>query len=277
MRNIHVLPTDKPSRLYSKDGNHILDTTMAIDWYISSAGYKPHNIYITSDEEIKARDWVLFENSNVVRKAVDSTFTSGVNNIRIHADKKVFKIILTTDGDLIKDGVQAIDDEFLEWFVKNPSCEKVEVIEQELNTDYRSDWEQKFYYKIIIPKEEQKQHLIDMMKSDEELGLYEENTKCYCGHTTYCDCGPEEPKQENCCSPIGHIKRYIDCVGCDRKPKQHVDLIKSNEEVMTAEDFFRKKLKELNPLQTVITLSGELITAEQGMRWAKEYSDYISK
>ena len=24
----------------------------------------------------------------------------------------------------------------------------------------------------------------------------EEETKCYCGHTTYCDCGPEEPKQE---------------------------------------------------------------------------------
>jgi hypothetical protein len=22
------------------------------------------------------------------------------------------------------------------------------------------------------------------------------STKCYCGHTTYCDCGPEEPKQE---------------------------------------------------------------------------------
>ena len=24
----------------------------------------------------------------------------------------------------------------------------------------------------------------------------EEQTKCYCGHTTTCDCGPEEPKQE---------------------------------------------------------------------------------
>lgn len=23
-----------------------------------------------------------------------------------------------------------------------------------------------------------------------------EETKCYCGHTTYCDCGPEETKQE---------------------------------------------------------------------------------
>jgi len=37
----------------------------------------------------------------------------------------------------------------------------------------------------------QKQKLIDMMEQDEQLGLYEE-TKCYCGHTTTCDCGPEE-------------------------------------------------------------------------------------
>ncbi len=42
--------------------------------------------------------------------------------------KKFKKIILTTDQDLIKDGVQAIDDEFLEWFVKNPSCEYVPII-----------------------------------------------------------------------------------------------------------------------------------------------------
>jgi hypothetical protein len=27
------------------------------------------------------------------------------------------------------------------------------------------------------------------------VGFHQE-TKCYCGHTTYCDCGPEEPKQE---------------------------------------------------------------------------------
>jgi hypothetical protein len=41
--------------------------------------------------------------------------------------KTNLKIILTTDPNLIKEGVQAIDDEFLEWFVKNPSCEEVEV------------------------------------------------------------------------------------------------------------------------------------------------------
>ncbi len=28
------------------------------------------------------------------------------------------------------------------------------------------------------------------------------------------------PKQENCCTPIGQIKRYVDCIGCDRKPNQ---------------------------------------------------------
>ena len=37
------------------------------------------------------------------------------------------KIILTTNKLLIKDGVQAIDDDFLEWFVKNPSCEFINI------------------------------------------------------------------------------------------------------------------------------------------------------
>jgi hypothetical protein len=32
--------------------------------------------------------------------------------------------------------------------------------------------------------------------------------------------GLAEPKQENCCTLVGQIKRYIDCIGCDCKPKQ---------------------------------------------------------
>jgi len=89
--------------------------------------------------------------------------------IKLPSNKYFYKkIILTTDQNLIKDGVQAIDDEFLEWFVKNPSCEEVKV-EGHI---YKGQDETE--YKIIIPKEEQKQHLIDMMKSDEDLGLYDE-------------------------------------------------------------------------------------------------------
>ena len=73
-----------------------------------------------------------------------------------------FKIILTTNKLLIKDGVQAIDDEFLEWFVNNPSCEEVEV-EREKAIGYAGDRQRTFYggYKIIIPKEEPKQETLE--------------------------------------------------------------------------------------------------------------------
>jgi len=41
----------------------------------------------------------------------------------------------------------------------------------------------------------------------------------------------------------------------------------------TTEEFYRKKVQAINPGVAVITLSQELITAESGLRWAKEYSD----
>ena len=41
--------------------------------------------------------------------------------------------------------------------------------------------------------------------------------------------------------------------------------------MITAEEFFRNKIKEKNPNVEVVTLSRELITAEEGMRWAHEF------
>ena len=41
--------------------------------------------------------------------------------------------------------------------------------------------------------------------------------------------------------------------------------------MITAEEFFRNKIKEQNPNIEIVTLSRELITAEQGMRWAHEF------
>ena len=74
-----------------------------------------------------------------------------------------FKIILTTNKLLIKDGVQSIDDEFLEWFVKNSSCERVEI-------RYTVDFNSKAV--IIIPKEEPKQETIEEV----ELAILFHNT-----------------------------------------------------------------------------------------------------
>ena len=205
MKNIHLIPTDKPSRLYTLNSSKKLYYTNnnlnQIKFTVNQ------NIYITSDEEITGFEnyiWV-YNNGRV---------WLWQNTMALRSDNKPRKIILTTDGDLIKNGVQAIDDEFLEWFVKNPSCEeaKVEITEISCIIPNFGDVDK---YRITIP------NAITEQIRNEEKDI-------------------EQP-------------------------------------ALTSEEFFRKKLKELNPLQSSVTLSREMITAEQGMIWAKEYSDYINK
>jgi hypothetical protein len=135
-RNLWVIPTDKPSRLQLNVNTKTLILFNNIQSNNESAHLITQNIYITSDEEIKEGDPRI---NNYQRKLKGEEIPSK-------------KIILTTDQDLIKDGVQAIDDEFLEWFVKNPSCEEVEVFHQDVYS--MSKWDRR--YKIIIPKEEPK-------------------------------------------------------------------------------------------------------------------------
>jgi hypothetical protein len=50
----------------------------------------------------------------------------------------------------------------------------------------------------------------------------------------------EEPKQENCCTHVGQIKRYIDCIGCDCKPKQETKEEPDYEKIKQALIEFRK-------------------------------------
>ena len=128
MKNIHVLPSDKPSELYINIQGDLSKSNSLL------LRPKSRNIYITSDEDIKISDYILCNNE--VYKWHDNIEES---------DRK---IILTTDQDLIKDGVQAIPDEFLEWFVENPSCDSVEV-----KPLLSNNGNVLFGYKIIIPKE----------------------------------------------------------------------------------------------------------------------------
>jgi hypothetical protein len=134
-RNLWVIPTDKPSSLFEIDGHLIINK----EQLIQPKYYR--NIYIISDEEIKDGDW-FYSVRELIEKAV----------INYPKGENFGKIILTTDQDLIKNGVQAIDDEFLEWFVKNPSCEKVETSFLCRGIDGLKGAIGE--YKIIIPKEE---------------------------------------------------------------------------------------------------------------------------
>ena len=173
MKNIHVIPTKKLSNLLlciksyvehkdtpEENSDNKGDFRLGCGKYASKVFYKPHHMYINSDEEIKEGDWVLNTNTNSIAK-----YTG-------HGSMDWWvKIILTTDQDLIADGVQAIDDEFLEWFVKNPSCDEVEVLRCPIEGLY-----------TIIPKEEPKQKC---ECTDECLGYLTKECKRI-----------EEPKQE---------------------------------------------------------------------------------
>jgi hypothetical protein len=149
MKNIYLIPTDKPSRLFYYN-NHL---GLARNFVKKNDGVNPQHIYITSEEAPKHLDWYFCFENKKVKKCETGYYNKGSK-----------KIILTTGQDLIEDGVQAIDDEFLEWFVKNPSCEEVEV-ESFVNGNVER------IYEIIIPKEEPKQETVEQAAKR----YYEEN------------------------------------------------------------------------------------------------------
>jgi hypothetical protein len=190
MKNIHVLPTDKPTGIFKSGDNLLFSITDKVR--TTNEGFY---IYITSDEEIKVGDWCINLNSPYPHKElcrIDNHLELERYAKKTGNDCK--KIILTTDQDLIKDGVRNIDDSFLEWFVKNSTCEFVEVEIEAMFKSYmtfpESINEPPFYgnlkYKIIIPKEEPKQ--TDWKESTKVLmEAYGDNPK---------DFPYEEPKQE---------------------------------------------------------------------------------
>jgi hypothetical protein len=158
MKNIHVLPTDKPSRLFEIiqfDLSFDKENYFSEDYKIIHK-YKNKHIYITSDEQPKYKDYYTIDGKEIY-------YCNTLNPTRNNHYKK---IILTTDQDLIKYGVQAIDDESLEWFVQNSSCEEVKV-ELHVGSLRRSD--SKNTYKIIIPKEELFKHRVEVLPKEEIL------------------------------------------------------------------------------------------------------------
>jgi hypothetical protein len=167
MKNIYLIPTDVPSRLLMTipKGNLILSKSIT-----SGSHWENQNIYITSDEEIKKKlllnktDYYYVKNHYnewYVGKFNGNSFDFINDNGNFNSNLFVCKkIILTTDQDLINDGVQAIDDTFLEWFVTNPSCEKVKVSELRFfNPDTNESAHCKWEYDL--PQEEPKQETLE--------------------------------------------------------------------------------------------------------------------
>jgi hypothetical protein len=116
MKNIHILPTNKPSTLFRDSSGELKFNK---DWVTLHSVKINQHLYITSeerDDEIREGDWVITPTNDLIQWA------------------KVFhpigkKVILTTNQSL--DNVQTInDDEFLEWIIQNPLCEYVDVVKE---------------------------------------------------------------------------------------------------------------------------------------------------
>jgi hypothetical protein len=162
MKNIHLIPTDKPSRLgyLTKKGKEVYKDLRLFDKPMPNIlDSENQHIYITSDEEIKEGDWCL----HLGKSFTDDILSDKITLVKIserylsmnsyfwkqwdknsqfsYSENKLRKIILTTDQDLINDDIQAIDDEFLEWFVNNPSCEFIQTkrLEDGQYFDYLED------------------------------------------------------------------------------------------------------------------------------------------
>jgi hypothetical protein len=193
MENIHLIKTDKPTGIFETNSG----LQFSVIEKVRYGEFKGFHIYITSDEEIKPNEWYLFKGKTLFLS--DNKFDEGNNpnnsNPRVTDLNK--KIILTTDPTLIDDGVQGIDDEFLEWFVKNPTCEFIHVYNDRL-VGYEYD-----NYTIILPSSKPQE------EPKQELDCpYDFTSRCTMGR---CDCKPkketleeddvdykEEPKQVIC-------------------------------------------------------------------------------
>ena len=100
MKNLHVLPTDHPSRLRYNIKTRIWELNEFHKYHTDIKS--THNIYITSEEEIKEGGWHYNLALNIVEKTTN--FDNGVLQE---------KIILTTDQDLIADGIEQISEDVL--------------------------------------------------------------------------------------------------------------------------------------------------------------------
>jgi hypothetical protein len=221
MKNIYVIPTDKPSRLWINtiNGELVLDK--------EANELHAQNIYITSDEKLPYDSSIFNSGAFYHRDPVGD-----VHIITKHTFKPnphfCKRIILTTDQDLIKDDVQAIDDEFLEWFVKNLSCESVSVNKQYITplgdvVDFCYDNE-RLNYKIIIPKEEPKQDTVGKEfyeSADKVITVKRQEKKPH----SFCET-PEEQCTMNYCDENGCQNRVRHLV----EPKQEQDKNKYSEE-----------------------------------------------
>lgn len=176
MKNIHILPTHLPSLVAMLPGKELTYSktkqlfTPTVDW-------KTQNIYITNSEEIKEGydvkgKWVMSEYGFVTKAdRIEGNYLiheNGGSNFLCHYRF----VIITTDPELIKNGVQEVPEYFLKWFIvgKNP----IEYVE--IKPHLESLDTMKNSYEIIIPQPKQEINIDDVAISSKQIFTLKQET-----------------------------------------------------------------------------------------------------
>jgi hypothetical protein len=251
MKNVHILKTDEPSRLHLGNSGLVL-----CDLVFNPITINSQHVYITVDDTIKIGDREIIDNECRKLKFTKET--------RIGK-----KVILSTDPKLIDSGVQAIPEDFLKWFVKNPSCEFVDVNDwMDINGNIAFGGNIRYqiscstYKEIILPQEEPKQEFTTVNGSSGcTITVTDEKGK----PLTYWG-GLKEPKQETTMKEtIEEAARGFDKSKCKHFRREHTkeEVYDSFEEGFTAgaksdaaREMWHKKFKHesINALKAIENL-----------------------
>ena len=80
--------------------------------------------------------------------------------------------------------------------------------------------------------------------------------------------------QQKCCTPEGQIKRYVDCIGCDRRPDNRITMAQQTEFIPYEQEL---ELKDLGYISEPIVDSWRSLTLyQQAFRWFREKHKLLS-
>lgn len=169
MKNIFLLPTNKKSRITKSIRGLSLQKIYYSRLGSKSFGLTNKHLYIISDEPVKIGDWGLSIDNGIFKPNVHKLTPNLITDVW-------GKIILTTDLDLIADGIQEIPESFVATYIllqNDYIGDKIDYVH--INTDvlYDNGTDETFNVKIKI------QHEIVLPNTDQNNIDYESLLNSY--------------------------------------------------------------------------------------------------
>lgn len=134
MKNIVLLPSNEKTRLVRVFTDALRENfVLKLDTEVNDSFKEYVNLYIISyDDNLELGGYHF---NSKYGDELQKTNQRDIDSRKYWeaVDYYISKILLTTDLELVKDGIQEVPESFLNWFLENPSCEYVELKQEKLH------------------------------------------------------------------------------------------------------------------------------------------------